>query len=269
MRREPSPGRGRPRGRLRPSPVTSEAERRQAAHDIRSTEDIVIELLRNARDAHARTIFLAVGRDGDTRKLTMLDDGDGIPPALHEKIFEPRVTSKLDTVAHGQMGQSTGRGMALYSIKVNVDAGKGSRNQSQDFGSATLRSKPTLNKLRRDAPTNRRFPTFEVTEAVRYLRDARAEKHRPHRNGIRPRASRQGMHGLSGRSATESRRHALRVRATTHSLRPFEPSAATPLELPVMQTPLHWHPIPASFAEIAARIWACSLSERSARRNLK
>ena len=37
---------------------TSEAERRQAAHDIRSTEDIVIELLRNARDAHARTVSL-------------------------------------------------------------------------------------------------------------------------------------------------------------------------------------------------------------------
>lgn len=29
----------------------SEAERRQARHDIRSSEDIVIEMLRNARDA--------------------------------------------------------------------------------------------------------------------------------------------------------------------------------------------------------------------------
>ena len=30
--------------------------------DIRSTEDIVIEMLRNARDAHAKSIFLAVSR---------------------------------------------------------------------------------------------------------------------------------------------------------------------------------------------------------------
>ena len=32
----------------------AEAQRRQAKQDIRSTEDIIIELLRNSRDAHAR-----------------------------------------------------------------------------------------------------------------------------------------------------------------------------------------------------------------------
>ena len=37
----------------------SEAERRQAKHDIQHVEDIVIELLRNARDAGASQIFLA------------------------------------------------------------------------------------------------------------------------------------------------------------------------------------------------------------------
>ena len=35
----------------------SEAERRQAKQDIRCVEDAVIEMLRNARDAHARTII--------------------------------------------------------------------------------------------------------------------------------------------------------------------------------------------------------------------
>ena len=39
----------------------AEAERRQARHDIRSTEDIVIEMLRNARDAGARSIFVSLG----------------------------------------------------------------------------------------------------------------------------------------------------------------------------------------------------------------
>ena len=111
---------------------SAEAERRQAAHDIRSTEDIVIEMLRNARDAHAKSIFLAVSREGQRRRLVMIDDGDGVPAAMHERIFEPRVTSKLDSMHMDKWGIH-GRGMALYSIAVNAetarvvasDAGKG------------------------------------------------------------------------------------------------------------------------------------------------
>ena len=60
---------------------SAEAERRQAAHDIRSTEDIVIEMLRNARDAHAKSVFAAVSREGGRRRIVMVDDGDGVPPA--------------------------------------------------------------------------------------------------------------------------------------------------------------------------------------------
>lgn len=54
---------------------SSEAERRQAAQDIRSSEDVVIELLRNARDAGASRIFLATQKTGNERLLTVLDDG--------------------------------------------------------------------------------------------------------------------------------------------------------------------------------------------------
>ena len=43
---------------------TAEAERRQAKHDIRCVEDVVIEMLRNTRDAHATSIFLATSREG-------------------------------------------------------------------------------------------------------------------------------------------------------------------------------------------------------------
>lgn len=98
---------------------SSEAERRQAAQDIRSSEDIVIELLRNARDAGARTIVVATQKNGDERLLTVIDDGSGVPAAQHERIFEPRVTSKLDT-AHMDKWGMHGRGMALYSIAVNA-----------------------------------------------------------------------------------------------------------------------------------------------------
>jgi hypothetical protein len=97
----------------------SEAERRQAKHDIRSAEDVVVELLRNARDAHAERIFVATGREAHDRSLVVIDDGVGIPASMHERVFEPRVTSKLDTMVMDSWGVH-GRGMALFSIRSNV-----------------------------------------------------------------------------------------------------------------------------------------------------
>lgn len=101
----------------------SEAERRQATHDIRSFEDVVIELLRNARDARANLLFIATSRDGDNRLLTMIDDGVGIPQALHDAVFEPRVTSKLESMVMDRWGVH-GRGMALYSVRSNVSSAR-------------------------------------------------------------------------------------------------------------------------------------------------
>ena len=98
---------------------TSEAERRQAAQDIQCSENIVLELLRNARDAHANHVFLAVSREGEKRQIVCIDDGDGIPAAMHELVFEPRVTSKLDTSRKDAWGLH-GRGMALFSIAQNA-----------------------------------------------------------------------------------------------------------------------------------------------------
>lgn len=96
-----------------------EAERRQAKHDIRCIEDAVIEMLRNSRDAGAHTIMLATSREGDERMVVMLDDGIGVPDSMRERIFDARVTSKLDTVHMDRWGVH-GRGMALFSIKQNV-----------------------------------------------------------------------------------------------------------------------------------------------------
>jgi hypothetical protein len=97
----------------------SEAERRQAKHDIRGFEDIIVELLRNSRDAHARRIFIASSREGDVRSITVIDDGVGVPQHLADRIFEPRVTSKLETMVTDNWGVH-GRGMALFSIRENV-----------------------------------------------------------------------------------------------------------------------------------------------------
>lgn len=100
---------------------TGEAERRQAKHDIKTVEDVVVELLRNARDAEARRIFLGSSRTGDARELVCTDDGCGIPDGMRERIFEPRVTSKLDTMVMDRYGVH-GRGMALFSIRSNVSS---------------------------------------------------------------------------------------------------------------------------------------------------
>lgn len=97
----------------------AEAERRQAKHDIRCVEDAVIELLRNSRDAGASRIFVALSREGDMRTVTIVDDGSGIPEHMQERVFDARVTSKLDTMSMDRWGVH-GRGMALYSIRQNA-----------------------------------------------------------------------------------------------------------------------------------------------------
>ncbi|EPD78111.1 MULTISPECIES: ATP-binding protein [Atopobiaceae] len=101
----------------------AEAERRQAKHDIRCVEDIVIEMLRNSRDAGARHIYVATTREDNIRSLVVLDDGSGIPLEMQERIFDARVTSKLESVHVDRWGVH-GRGMALYSIKENTLSAK-------------------------------------------------------------------------------------------------------------------------------------------------
>lgn len=100
----------------------AEAEKRQAKHDIRTVEDIVIELLRNCRDAQAKHIFLATHKEATgLREITVIDDGEGIPEVAHKLVFEPRVTSKVDQIIEDKYGVH-GRGMALFAIKNQTEA---------------------------------------------------------------------------------------------------------------------------------------------------
>jgi hypothetical protein len=99
----------------------SEAERRQALQDISCVEDIIVELLRNSRDAGSRNIFIGTKKiENKKRKIYFIDDGKGIPPKLQELIFESRVTSKLENGIKDTYGFH-GRGMALFSIKLNAE----------------------------------------------------------------------------------------------------------------------------------------------------
>jgi hypothetical protein len=92
-----------------------ESQRRQAKHDIRSVEDAVIELVRNSRDAGAKNILVASRLRNNIREIWVIDDGEGIPLELHKKIFEARVTSKVDKIIEDDYGVH-GRGMALFAI---------------------------------------------------------------------------------------------------------------------------------------------------------
>ncbi len=97
----------------------SEAERRQAKHDIQHVEDIVVEMLRNARDAGAQNIYVATYKEEGVRTLLFLDDGAGVPQDMQERIFDARVTSKLESMKMDRWGVH-GRGMALFSIRQNT-----------------------------------------------------------------------------------------------------------------------------------------------------
>ena len=237
---------------------TSEAERRQAAHDIRSSEDIAIEMLRNARDAHARTIFLAVGREGDTRKITMIDDGDGIPEAMHERVFEPRVTSKLDTVHMDKWGVH-GRGMALYSVKVNaVEA----RVLASDKGLGCAMHVETDLRTLPERADQSTFPTFERMEVGAYTM-------RGPRNIVRT-ATEFALE--CRKSCTVYWGSATEIAATLYEfgVSTMSPSARafckSPEELPVCKR-LCIASDPFTFAQAAASL-GLTLSERSARRIL-
>lgn len=139
-----------------------EAERRQARQDIRSIEDAVVELVRNSRDAGATRIFVATSKDNNgLRRITVLDDGRGVPHEFHEAIFEPRVTSKVDGVIEDRFGIH-GRGMALYSIRSNTDE-LGLLESEPGRGTAlTMSVAVSRLRERKDQST---FPKLKVTAA--------------------------------------------------------------------------------------------------------
>ncbi len=145
---------------------SSEAERRQAAQDIRSSEDAIIELLRNSRDAGAKNIYVASGKTKNKRTFIVIDDGCGIPESMRELVFQPRVTSKLDS-AHMDTWGYHGRGMALYSIAENS---KEHKIVYSSFGNGTS-IKILLDEAKvsekRDQST---FPTCEINDGVFLMR---------------------------------------------------------------------------------------------------
>jgi Histidine kinase-, DNA gyrase B-, and HSP90-like ATPase len=88
---------------------------------LRYVEDALVELLRNARDAGAKTVYVASTlRSRRYRVLTVIDDGGGVPETHRDLIFEPGVTSRhLRPVSDPQDPNPSphGAGLSLYHLK--------------------------------------------------------------------------------------------------------------------------------------------------------
>ena len=85
----------------------SEAERRQAKHDIQHVEDIVIEMLRNARDAGADKVYLATTKEDGVRTLVFLDNGSGVPQDMQKRIFDAPRYLQAREHEDGSLGRFT------------------------------------------------------------------------------------------------------------------------------------------------------------------
>ena len=90
---------------------------RRGPSRIAYVEDALLELLRNARDAGAQSVYVASTlKKRRYRTLTVLDDGHGIPSSHKHLVFEAGVTTRhlrpvIDPVS------PHGAGLSLYHIK--------------------------------------------------------------------------------------------------------------------------------------------------------
>ena len=98
-----------------------EGARRSPSH-LHLVEDALLELLRNARDAGARSVFVASSLKGRRyRTLTVLDDGHGIPETHKALIFEPGVTTRHLSPVHYDPDNSPLRsGLSLHHIRTTA-----------------------------------------------------------------------------------------------------------------------------------------------------
>lgn len=122
---------------------------------------VVMNLVINARDALGATgrkirVRLGPARERSAMQLVVADDGEGIPEALRERVFEAFFTTK-----------SRGTGLGLATVQEIVETLGGTVELESEVGRGTS-VKVTLPFVESDAPsTVERVPSSEIpTESI-------------------------------------------------------------------------------------------------------
>lgn len=93
---------------------------RRAPSRIRTVEDALRELVRNAVDAGAQNIYVATSLHARRyREMILLDDGRGIPEPYRDRIFEPGVTTRHLSPSR-TAGDTHGAGLSLYHLRESA-----------------------------------------------------------------------------------------------------------------------------------------------------
>jgi two-component system cell cycle sensor histidine kinase/response regulator CckA len=95
-------------------------------------ERVLVNLVKNAREAGAKRVELSLSREGERAMLVISDDGEGIDPDVLPHVFEPFFTTKHD--ARGVAGSGLGLASSYAVIRglggdlaVTSTKGRGSR----------------------------------------------------------------------------------------------------------------------------------------------
>jgi len=145
---------------------------RRGPSRITHVEDALLELLRNARDAGATSIYVASTlRERRYRTLTVIDNGHGIPESHRDLILEPGVTTRhLDPVIDDPSSSPHGAGLSLYqirarSLKITVLSPSDPTSIQASFDTNTLPER-SLQSTTRPSKSNLRATLQHFTETT-------------------------------------------------------------------------------------------------------
>jgi signal transduction histidine kinase len=94
---------------------------------VRVVTNLVKNAIQAVPDVPEPRILVTVASAGDQVKISVADNGAGIPEAFRDKVFEPKFTTK-----------SSGMGLGLGMVKNIVETYKGQINFSSQEGKGTV-----------------------------------------------------------------------------------------------------------------------------------